>query len=164
VWAAGKADVKRREIAGYHEGGAGFAESILPHEMAHLILNDFVGEEHLPLWVAEGFCQWEQFGRKPVPFIQDGETRGRLPFAEWVNVDVRRERDPRGAALYYRQAASVVGFMIVTFGGERFGRFCRALRDGKILDKALETAYPGQAPSLARLEELWIKHVGGTKP
>jgi hypothetical protein len=58
----------------------------------------------------------------------------------------------------------VVGFLIAAFGGERFGRFCRALRDGKIMDKALETAYADQVPSLARLEASWIKYLEGVKP
>jgi hypothetical protein len=164
AWAAGKADTQRREIAGYHHGGAGFVEGVLPHEMAHLILNDFVGTDRLPLWVTEGYAQWVQFGRKPVRFDQDGVGSRRLPFAEWVNFDVRRERDSGLARRYYHQSASVVGFLIAAFGGERFGRFCRALRDGKIMDKALETAYADQVPSLARLEASWIKYLEGVKP
>jgi hypothetical protein len=163
AWAAGRADVRLREIAGYHQGGKGFMEGVLPHEMAHLILNDFVGSDRLPLWVAEGFAQWEQYGRDPHFFGRETQGMNRLPFEEWTRFDVRREPDRDMAARYYRQSASVVGFLIATFGGERFGRFCRALRDGKVMEKALESAYPDHVPGLAQLEAAWVKYVEGVK-
>ncbi|MEI6147912.1 MAG: hypothetical protein WCS01_02365 [bacterium] len=163
VWAAGKADARRREIDGYHQGGKGFLEEVLPHEMAHLILDDFIGTESLPLWVAEGFAQWEQYGRTSLPFALDAQGTGRLPFAEWVDFDVRREPDSGRAVRYYRQSASVVGFLISEFGGERFGSFCRALRDGKKVEDALKAAYADQVPGLAPLEKAWAKYVEGNK-
>ena len=163
VWAAGRANATRHEIAGYHQGGKGFVEGILPHEIAHLILNDFVGSDRLPLWVSEGFAQWEQFGRDSGAFDHGVQAAGRLPFTEWANFNVRREPDREIAERYYRQSASVVGFLIATFGGERFGRFCRALRDGKITDRALESAYPDHVPGLAQLEAAWVKYVEGVK-
>lgn len=163
VWAAGRADAKRREIAGYHQGGKGFVEGILPHEIAHLILNDFVGSDRLPLWVSEGFAQWEQFGRDPRAVEHGRQAAARLPFKEWAEFNVRREPDREKAERYYRQSASVVGFLIATYGGDRFGRFCRALRDGKIMDEALESAYPDHVPGLAQLEAAWVKFMEGVK-
>lgn len=163
VWAAGRADARRHEIAGYHQGGKGFVEGVLPHEMAHLILNDFVGSDRLPLWVSEGFAQWEQSGRDPRNFVLGAQGVDRLPFSEWAGFNVRREPGRDMAERYYRQSASVVGFMIATCGGERFGRFCRALRDGKVMDKALEAAYPDHAPGLAQLEAAWVKYLEGVK-
>lgn len=160
AWAAGKADMDRREIAGYHAGGKAFVDEVLPHEMAHFILSDFAGADRVPLWVAEGFAQWEQAGRRVEPPRQAGRF-SYMPFATWAAYDVRREVNAGRAALYYQQAASVVGFMILAHGGERFASFCRALRDGRSLDRALGMAYPGEMTALSELEERWIRYAKG---
>ena len=138
-------------------------EGVLPHELAHLILNDFVSSDRLPLWVSEGFAQWEQSGRDTLSIVHGVQGVERLAFAEWAGFNVRREPGREMAERYYRQSASVVGFLIATYGGERFGRFCRALRDGKVVDKALEAAYPDHVPGLAQLEAAWVKYVEGVK-
>jgi hypothetical protein len=127
-------------------------------------MDDFIGAERLPLWVAEGFAQWEQYGRKLLSFGLEPHGIGRMPFAEWVDFDVRREPDSGRAARYYRQSASVVGFLISEFGGERFGSFCRGLRDGKKVEDALKAAYADQVPGLAQLEKAWANYVEGIKP
>ena len=38
---------------------------------------------------------------------------------------------------FYLEAASIIGFLRERYGPQRFTEFCRALRDGKSLDKAL---------------------------
>jgi hypothetical protein len=161
AWAAGKASHLRREIAFYLQGTGRLPEGILAHELAHLILNDFVGAERVPLWLAEGFAQWEQSGRKQLPSVPKAGAGCHIPFAVWANLDIRRERDPERVGKYYAQSASVVGFLIQEYGGERFGRFCRALRDGKLMEEALESVYADSITSLAQLEKAWLRRVEG---
>ena len=152
-WASGRANYKRHEIASYRQGGEAFLSGLLPHEMAHLILADFVGAERVPNWLTEGFSQWEQNGRPKAPRLHAG-TRW-FTLRELTAMDIREATGRDRVAVYYEQCASVVGFLIGTYGGERFGTFCRALRDGKSCAEALTAAYPDTVPTLDALEQAW---------
>jgi hypothetical protein len=158
AWAAGGASPQRHEIAGCRTDGDVFLATILPHEMAHLILGEFVGVERVPGWLTEGLAQWEQEGR-PQSRLPHGAGQG-YTLRDLMAIDIRQERDAGRVHVYYAQCASLVGFLIRTGGGDRFGRFCRLLRDGKPCVEALASAYPDLAPSLDELERAWRKSLG----
>lgn len=153
AWAAGLANIQKHEIASYRDSGEGFLSDLLPHELSHLILADFIGEDRVPLWLTEGFAMWEQGGRK-----QDTNGQSlpvRFALKELVVMDIRRDNDRQRVRVFYAQSASVVGYLIKTYGGDSFGAFCRALRDGKDIESALATAYHRDVPSLTILEQKW---------
>lgn len=154
AWAAGRASADRREIASYRQSGESFLGTLLPHEMSHLILGDFVGHDRVPLWLTEGFAQWEQSRHADSPAVSPGHP---VPLKILMAMDIRKDRDPQRVALFYHQAASVVGYLIRIHGGERFGLFCRGLRDGKSCEAALAAAYPDDFPSLEALEQKWLE-------
>jgi hypothetical protein len=160
AWAAGAASIQRHEIAGYRADGEVFLATVLPHELAHLILSDFIGAERVPGWLTEGLAQWEQEGRPPGGMRVPG---GGFTLPVLMAMDVRQERDTARVHLYYAQCASLVGFLIRTGGGDRFGRFCRLLRDGKPCVEALASAYPDLASSLDELERAWRKSLESPK-
>jgi hypothetical protein len=153
VWALGQASYARHEIACYQQSGPGFLNSLLPHELSHLILADYVGVDRVPLWLAEGFAQWEQEGRSS----SGGRPEKWIRLADLLEMDIRRNASPQQVALFYAQSASVVGFMISSYGGAAFGKFCKALRDGKTVEAALVVAYAGDIPTVERLEEKWAE-------
>lgn len=153
VWASGRASYARHEIASYRQSGPGFLTSLLPHELSHLILSDFMGEARVPLWLTEGFAQWEQEGRKSSGFLQGQGFK----LKDLMVADIRRDSDQQRVAIFYAQSASVVGFMISRYGGTAFGAFCKAMRDGKTVEAALAAAYPGDLPSVDALEQKWLK-------
>ncbi len=152
-WALGQASYARHEIASYQQSGPGFLDSLLPHELSHLILADYIGVERVPLWLTEGFAQWVQEGRAPSGFVPAKGFR----LTDLMRMDIRRNTDPQRVAIFYAQSASVVGFMISAYGGPAFGKFCKALRDGKPVDAALVAAYAPDIPSAEVLEQKWMK-------
>jgi hypothetical protein len=153
VWAAGRASYTRHEIASYQQSGPDFLASLLPHELSHLILSDYIGQDRVPLWLTEGFAQWEQEGRKSVSFV----SGQRFALKELLVADIRQDSDKQRVAVFYAQSASLVGFMISTYGGTSFGSFCKALRDGKTVEAALASVYSADIPSLDVLEQKWLK-------
>lgn len=184
-WSEGMADYAKKEIISYIQS-KGFLESILPHEMAHLIFRDFVGFKGIiPLWIDEGVSQWsEKVKRKEMDalakqlFAKDAlisvddmmklDIR-RLSEIDRVYIRPTRTKDGRAGILFlstdnlvntfYIQSVSLVGFLISKYGTDRFTHFCRELRDGKALEEALRSAYPSYIASLADLEFAWRKYL-----
>ena len=159
AWAGGRASGKLHEIAGCRTSGDGFVTTVLPHEMAHLVLGEFVGNDRIPLLVNEGFAQWEQGSRKASP-PPGGATTPWFTLVQLTAMDVRQETDPVLVQRFYQQSVNIVGFLISTYGGDRFGRFCRELRDGRPLSDALKFAYPDFTAGLSSLEQAWRKYAG----
>ena len=87
------ADYRGKKIISY-TWSRGFLESLLPHEMAHLIFRDFVGfRGEIPLWLDEGIAQWaESFKRDYVKTLAKQAYKDNLilPLKEMMILDVRK--------------------------------------------------------------------------
>ncbi|MFA5157314.1 MAG: hypothetical protein WC532_08065 [Candidatus Omnitrophota bacterium] len=184
-WSQGMADYRGKKIISY-AWSKGFVESLLPHEMAHLIFRDFVGfKGEVPLWLDEGIAQWaEKPDRNYIKAMASQAYKDNLvlPLEEMMVLDVRKIRadesiyintvttnDNRKGVLFlsgeklvnafYLQAVSLVDFLIVRFGSEKFIELCRQLRDGKSLEEALRFVYPMHIRSIAELDNEWRKYL-----
>ena len=158
-WSQGMADYAKKEISSY-AFSRNFLDSILPHELAHLIFRDFVGfEGEVPRWLDEGVAQWEEEANRPeklrmVKALYD--HGGLLSLAEMMRLNINAvKNDDRLVAAYYVQSVSLVGFLLETYGADEFAAFCRELRDGKTMDEALASAYPLHIRDLDDLEAGW---------
>jgi len=161
-WSAGRASYQNRTITTF-VGSKKFLDSVLPHEMTHLIFREFVGfESDIPLWLDEGVAQWEDRTNRDraVSLAQRlYENNGLMPLRELTRTDVRRVPSGIKAVHFYAQAVSLVGFMIETHGASRFRTFCGHLRDGKSMDDALRFTYPSSMRNLEELERAWRRHL-----
>ncbi|UCC94431.1 MAG: hypothetical protein JSW40_06375 [Candidatus Omnitrophota bacterium] len=182
-WSEGMADYTKKEIASYAQS-KNFLETILPHEMAHLMFRDFVGfQGEVPLWLDEGVAQWaEAKRRQEVKALMRVFVKRKtlIPLKRMMTSNVRNVTNrnifrvysslrPEAAPfvmrgnnfvkLYYLQAASLVGFLIERFGTERFTNFCRGLRDGKALREALKSSYPQSVSTMEGLEAEWLQYI-----
>jgi hypothetical protein len=184
-WSQGMADYKNKQIVSY-AWSRGFVESLLPHEMAHLIFRDFVGfKGEVPLWLDEGVAQWaEQPKRSQIKayarhlFANDQL----LSVEDMMKLDVRRiseqdrlyirttrtKKKDQGVlflsgdtlvSTYYLQSVLLVGFLIEKFGSDNFAEFCRQLREGKGIEEAFRFAYPTHIRSVSDLEERWREYL-----
>lgn len=184
-WSQGMADYRNKRIVSFF-WSKGFLESLLPHEMAHLIFRDFVGfEGEIPLWLDEGVAQWaEEAKRREMDFAvkQLFKKDALLSLEDMMKLDIRyiTEKDrvyirstrtkegDKGVVFlsgdnlintYYLQSFSVVSFLINKYGSERFADFCRQLRDGKTIEGALKSAYPEHMRSFNELESMWREYL-----
>jgi hypothetical protein len=184
-WAHGMADYKNKEILSYL-WSKGFIDSLLPHEIAHLVFRDFIGfQGEVPLWVDEGVAQWAEKPRRAeleekvhTYLNQDGL----LSLDDMMKIDIHMINDPNKLYIristtrtgekgilflsanhlintYYLQAFSLVGFLIEKYGSTAFSQFCRELRDGKNVEGALRSAYPESMRTLDDFETQWRKYL-----
>jgi hypothetical protein len=167
-------------------GSKDFADTILPHEIAHLIFRDFVGFKGVvPLWLDEGVAQWtEEKKRQQVKkmakemYFNNGlltmNDMMKFPIGDITsgeNVYIRPTRTRSGEkgvlfltgdnliTVYYVQAVSLVGFLIEKFGKINFTDFCRSLRDGKGLEEALTAVYSAHIRNLDDFDDQWRAYV-----
>jgi len=161
-WAAGKANYQSRQIDTFN-GSEEFLDSVLPHELTHLVFRDFVGfDSGIPLWLDEGVAQWEERAqRKPrMALARSLMLRNRLlPLTTLTAIDVRTVEDDGLVAHFYIQSMSVVGFLITEHGSLRFRKLCGQLRDGKSLDEALRFTYPDTIRTITELEQGWQEYL-----
>jgi hypothetical protein len=161
-WSAGVALYTGRAILTF-AGSQAFLDSVLPHELTHLIFREFIGfKVAIPLWLDEGVAQWEdEVNRRKVTAIaQSLRAQGRLqPVAALTGADPRRGASGREAVEFYAQAASLVGFMQESYGKPHFREFCGHLRDGRSLEDALRFTYPDTIRSVEALDAAWKSHL-----
>jgi hypothetical protein len=140
-WSGATVDVRKRTIRTF-VGQGGFFDSVLPHEMTHIIFREFVGYKiNLPLWMDEGVaCSQEKSS------LQERLKVAKNLVNQAINIDLNRLTKIQGATLvipqvFYAQAASVIVFLLDNYGREKFLEFSRALRDKENWQGALEEAY-----------------------
>ncbi len=136
-----------------------FINNLLPHEIAHLIVKDFIGfDRGLPLWFEEGVAQQQETKdaaqEEGIVFL--AKSGQHIPFDLFQSLDIRRETDELKVAVFYAQSRSIVEFMIRVYGQDAFQRLCVDLRDGVDFPGALAKVYAGSIDSMAALERKWL--------
>jgi len=152
-WSRGHVQIAKKEISTYIWQEALF-DTILPHEMGHIIFREFVGyNKALPLWLDEG-----------VACMQEYESKERLATAKClVNLklythleDLSKLKDPNVIIpfIFYNESASIVDFLLRRFGRNKFVDFCRSMRDEPDWEQSLKGVY--RFKNLDELEKLWV--------
>lgn len=165
-WSHGIADYTKKEISSYYWSEE-FLQSILPHEITHLIFRDYVGfKGEIPLWLDEGVAQWEEPAKRAVvrQVMKSVLEKGKALTIEQLMAFTLggKEEDEEAVTNFYIQAVSVIDFLIREYGSQNFIHFCRQLRDGKSLNEALKFTYPTSIRDLNQLEEKWKKYILST--
>jgi hypothetical protein len=180
-WSQGMADYRRKQIESY-AWSKDFLESLLPHEIAHLVFRDFVGfKGEIPLWLDEGVAQREEepkrkivkaaarnfFEKDLLLSMKDMMEMNLDDYKEKGRVYIRSTITKKGETgvlflsaeniinTYYLEAASLVSFLIDKYGSDSFAYFCRELRDGKSLIDAFRSAYTGYIKDIEELDKKW---------
>jgi hypothetical protein len=161
-WSHGVAVYSKKEIHTFQES-EGFLDGILPHEITHLIFRDFIGfRAQAPVWIDEGVAQWEEpakraIARKVARWLI--HTDKDMALQDLTAADPHKMKDTDQVQYFYMQSVSLVDFLIRTYGAGAFTDFCRALRDGKGFDEALQSSFKVQ--NQWELQEKWRKEVMG---
>jgi len=157
-WSAGAA-APRRKIIHSFAGAPGFLETVLPHEIGHIIFREFVGFDNpgVPVWLEEGVASYEQSERflRADAIVRDAKARGTfIPYERFSQARPQMLGDERSVSVFYAEAISIVDYMLKEFGKESFVGFCQNLRDYKNLDRAVALAFSPLA-NARELFQLW---------
>jgi hypothetical protein len=138
--------------------------SILPHEIAHLVLWDLLSDKalNIPVWFEEGVAQLEEEGKRQLvqeairPVVVTGKY---IHFKVFNDLKTSELSEDSQLALFYAQSLSVVVFLIEKYGQDAFYRLSKELRNGLSFERALVKIYGGVFSSLSDLESRWVKYV-----
>ncbi|MFH1846336.1 MAG: hypothetical protein ABH869_02130 [Candidatus Omnitrophota bacterium] len=132
-----------------------FFDYILPHELGHIILREFIGTNTaVPLWLDEGVaCANEKSSSLRYLLIAKKNIEKGLyvPLTQIGTVSPGTIKAPN---VFYPTAASVIIFMLEEYGKRRFVDFCKELRDGKNFEEAVKKVY--RIGTIADLEKKFL--------
>ena len=141
-WALGFYDGRLRLRWNEIESGQGVI--FIAHELAHAFLHQLYGTR-LPIWVHEGFAQYQEGDRWRSPEEERLEQAvvsgtGWIPLA-WLD---RRFRQPSGGEdtpRAYAESRWVVSELVRRYGMERLKQFMRQLAEGTEIEAAFDEAF-----------------------
>lgn len=155
AWAAGMAFSTERLVLlrlDTEDARAGRLGAVLRHELAHLMLNDAIGQGRAPRWFHEGFAIWAsgEWSAERFTALARGVFGGRLFSLQ--NLGLGFQGPPADVELAYAQSIDFIGFLLKRGGPARFQRLLDLLRSGQQFTFALEEAYDA---GLLALEADW---------
>jgi len=153
----------RSRIIVSYKGQQNFTEVILPHEITHLILHDFIGfDRSVPRFFDEGVAQLEQKDDSldHMDIMARMITGGKIiPLQELLTYDlVAHKDDAESVSIFYVESLYIVDFLVKTYGKDSFKELCRDLRDGETFEQALKSSYYPTIDSMQTLQEKWLEY------
>lgn len=160
-WSGASVSVKDRVIRTFI-GQGNFFDSILPHEMAHIIFREFIGVKvELPLWIEEGVaCSQETTSLKERLRIIK-ELISRSAYIGVNQLSVMKDYTSIDPKVFYSESASLIFFLLRKYGADRFLDFSRQIRDGVNWQEALIKSY--RFENLNEFENKWKEYFLGQK-
>lgn len=132
----------------------------LPHELAHLVIHEFFGESHCPLFLDEGLAMLAEaeVDHKRILLAGsalaagDGGSLDRLFRSDRADLD-----DPE---VFYAKSFSFVSFLHERMTQEQFRRFLEHVKAGSTIEDAIQRALriPPDESFLPQLAAAWEDH------
>ncbi|MBK8870400.1 MAG: hypothetical protein KBD85_00640 [Elusimicrobia bacterium] len=154
--------VQDKEVFGYM---APDFQRVMAHELGHLYFSQFflAKSTHPPLWLNEGVAtlmEWDyglEGDRRALEHTL--RNKGTIPFADFLAYSYQQAGPHDGERVgdWYNQAQSVTRLLVRGHGPRPFYTFCDGLRNGRLLDESLCSAYGLAIPDTTALERLWTQ-------
>lgn len=164
-WSEGAADTYNKIIMTYYGASNIFFNTVLPHELGHLMFREFVGfGVSVPLWFEEGVASMQEVltdelirhaARSRVKNAIRNKTF--IPLTGLSEMAVRDEGDELKVRMFYDEALMAIFFLMDEFGRDGFVRLCRKIRDGAGFKEAVSSIY--RVDSLEALNERFVKYI-----
>ena len=163
TWSHGVAFAKAKTIKTYPEAN-GFFDTILPHELGHIIFRDYVGFNIvLPLWFEEGVAIYQEKAKRlgSNEIVKEAIENGQfIPLTQLTGVRLYKDSSDKVVDLFYSESASVVYYMITGLGEQEFYMLCDELKNNTSFEKALHKVYL-RFKGLNDLDQAWVDSLQG---
>jgi hypothetical protein len=144
IWSHGAAFAQAKTIKIYPEA-SGFFDTLLPHELGHIIFRDYVGfDTIIPLWFEEGVAIYQEKAKRlgandaVKAALQNDQF---ISLSKLTGVQLYKNSNDQIVDLFYNESASVVYYLISDLGEQEFYMFCAELKSGTSFQDALHKVY-----------------------
>jgi hypothetical protein len=160
AWSSGMAVYEQKTIWSYPRE-AGYFDSLLPHEIGHIVFRESIGPREVPLWLEEGVASYleqaKRFGSEKA-VLNAIKNNTFIPLSELSKINSYALKQRSDVELFYAESVNIVSYLIEKFGAEAFSDFCRKIKDGKSFEDALAYAY-FDIRNQRDLSEFWEKYL-----
>jgi len=157
AWSGAMVSVKTRTIKTFI-GQNMFFDSILPHEMTHIIFREFIGDRNdLPLWLDEGIASSQEKSNLANRMDTAKNIINQNIYLKFDNFFEIRDSALIVPYTFYAESASIFIFLIEKYGSEKLLDFCRKLRDAVPWKQALLGTY--HFLNFEEMEQAWKSYI-----
>ena len=160
-WSSGSTSYKDKVINTYPLA-AGFFDTLLPHELGHIIFREFVGfRADVPLWLDEGVASYQEKSRRwgSNQIVRQAiKDKTFIPLEELSGRALASTQDRGTVEIFYAEASSLIYYLITEFGKYRFVDFCENLKDGQRFEAALHSVY-SRFDNIQQLQKDWLDYL-----
>ena len=145
-WSGGCADYYNKKLWTYPHA-VGFFDSVLPHELGHIMFREMVGfRRNVSLWLEEGAASYQEKSKRyaATSYVKDALAKNKLMTVgqlDKIEQPQMFEDDRDKIELFYLEAVSIVNFLISDYGKEKFVTLCGHLKENLSFDNALKQTY-----------------------
>jgi hypothetical protein len=164
-WSIGLANYDTYSISSF-VGAQGFMESVLPHEVGHIVFYVFMegrGRD-MPTCLHEGIAQYVE------------RTESRRNFRTTVRVAVKKgifiplpglfevtsrqllSMNEESVHVFYAEAVGVVDYLVAKHGSMNFAVFLQDLKEGNGFKPSMKWAF--NYDTLSDMNDAWLKYLG----
>jgi hypothetical protein len=161
VWSGAAVNIETKFISTFKHH-KNFFDTALPHELAHIILREFIGRKaRVPLWFEEGVATTNEKDSYLRYFLFakgfiDNELYIPIP-----DMDRVRPGKIRVPSIFYATSAALIIFLLDKYKKKKFAIFCKELRDGSKFYEAMYKVYEIKDPE--DLNEKFLLYMKNTK-
>jgi hypothetical protein len=163
MWSHGVAFAQAKTIKTYPEVD-GFFDSILPHELGHIIFRDYIGfTAVIPLWFEEGVAIYQEKAKRlgSNKAVQEAIENGQfIPLSQLSGVRLYKDSNAQVVDLFYTESASAVYYLITELGDQEFYMLCEELKNNTPFQEALHKVYL-RFKTIDDLNQAWVDYLQG---
>ncbi|MBF0571327.1 MAG: hypothetical protein HQL12_05590 [Candidatus Omnitrophica bacterium] len=163
TWSHGAAFAAARTIKTYPEAN-GFFDTVLPHELGHIIFRDYIGFTAIvPLWFEEGVAVYQEKAKRlgSNKIVKEAIENGQfIPLSQLSSVRLYKDSKSEMVGLFYAESASVVYYLITELGDREFYMLCDELKYNTPFQEALHKVYL-KFKTIEDLGQAWGQYLQG---
>ncbi|MGC9454758.1 MAG: peptidase MA family metallohydrolase [Phycisphaerae bacterium] len=115
-------------------------DRVLPHELSHLVLHEYFGESHCPLFLDEGLAMLAETETDENRIVLAGTAIAAGRHIPLPRLFLATREDLDDPALFYAQSLSFVEYLRSRMTPAQFGRFLQNVKSGSTIVEALQRA------------------------
>jgi hypothetical protein len=162
-WSHGVAFAKAKTIKLFPDVN-GFFDSLLPHELGHIIFRDYIGfTAVIPLWFEEGVAIYQEKAKRlgSNDTVKEALENGQfIPLTQLTGVRLYKDTKDQIVDLFYSESASVVYYLITELGEQEFYMLCNEIKNGTPFEEALHDVYL-RFKNIDELNQAWVGYLQG---